>query len=272
MRLPAHAALASAFLALLPLAGCGASHNPDTYAPRAVQQANRVEQGQIVGVRQVRIAAGGETGAAAGAAAGGVLGAQAPGGIFAALGGVSGAMIGGLAGNAAEHRLVDTTAWEYVVRIAGKPDLVSVTQRDPQPLSIGQRVLVIAGNQARIVADYTVATTLPAPSAEPPATPRLPQPGPGQDAVAPALPLPAGPPAGPPAGQAMAAGAPSGAALAGVTPASLTAPLPPPVAEPVTISLPLPAAVTAHLPPPLAPPVLVPAPVAPRAMPLTLSD
>ena len=70
LRLPAHAALASAFLALLPLAGCGASHNPDTYAPRAVQQANRVEQGQIVGVRQVRIAAGGETGAAAGAAAG----------------------------------------------------------------------------------------------------------------------------------------------------------------------------------------------------------
>jgi len=31
-----------------------------------------------------------------------------------------------------------------------------VTQKDAKPLAVGQRVLVIGGNQARIVADYTV--------------------------------------------------------------------------------------------------------------------
>ncbi|RYI98847.1 MAG: hypothetical protein EON47_18430, partial [Acetobacteraceae bacterium] len=38
----------------------------------------------------------------------------------------------------------------------------SVTQRDTTPLVVGQRVLVISGNQARIVPDYTT---------QPPATP-----------------------------------------------------------------------------------------------------
>ena len=35
-------------------------------------------------------------------------------------------------------------------------DLLSVTQKDAVPLAIGQKVLVIAGNQARVVPDYTV--------------------------------------------------------------------------------------------------------------------
>ena len=149
---------------LLPLVACGGGYSPDVYATRAVQQANKVEQGVVAGVRRINVVAGGETGAAAGAAAGGVLGSQAPTGIFSALGGVGGAVIGGLAGSAAEHRFVDTVAWEYVVRVTGKTELISVTQRDERPLAVGQKVLVIAGNQARIVPDYIVA-------AEPPAAP-----------------------------------------------------------------------------------------------------
>jgi outer membrane lipoprotein SlyB len=68
----------------------------------------------------------------------------------------------------------ETRAFEYVVR---KPngELISVTQRDVTPLVLGQKVLVIAGNQARIVPDYTVTAaptpaaspTTPAPSAQP---------------------------------------------------------------------------------------------------------
>jgi outer membrane lipoprotein SlyB len=148
--------------ALALLAGCKTDYSPDTYATRAVQQANRVEQGMVVGRREVQVSAEGSTGAATGAAAGGVLGAQTPGGgIGAALGGVGGALIGGLIGTATEHAVVDTKAFEYVVRTA-KQELVSVTQRDTTPLVVGQRVLVIAGNQARIVPDYTT---------QPPATP-----------------------------------------------------------------------------------------------------
>jgi outer membrane lipoprotein SlyB len=38
---------------------------------------------------------------------------------------------------------------------------VSVTQKDATPLPIGQKVLVIAGKQARIVPDYTVEIAKP---------------------------------------------------------------------------------------------------------------
>ncbi len=189
------------FAALLPLAACGTGYSPDVYSTRAVQQANKVEQGVIVGVRRINISAGGETGAAAGAAAGGVLGSQAPSGIFSALGGVGGAVIGGLAGSAAEHRFVDTVAHEYVVRVSGKSDLISVTQRDERPLAVGQKVLVIAGNQARIVADYTVAVEPPVAPGPPVAAPAAaPPPAPQPEPVRsePAIPLMPAPVAAPP--------------------------------------------------------------------------
>jgi outer membrane lipoprotein SlyB len=154
------ASLAAALM--LALAGCRADYSPDTYATRAVQQANKVEQGMVVGRRDVAVTAEGSTGAATGAAAGGVLGAQTPGGgIAAALGGVGGALVGGIIGTTAEHVAGDTRAFEYIVRTA-KEELISVTQRDTTPLVVGQRVLVISGNQARIVPDYTT---------QPPATP-----------------------------------------------------------------------------------------------------
>lgn len=144
-----------ALISAATVAACGQRYSPNTYATRAVQQANKVEQGTVVGRRLVKVSAEGSTGAAAGAAAGGVLGAQAPGaGIVSALGGVGGALVGGLVGTAAEHTVVDTRAYEYVVRTA-KGDLLSVTQSDKTPLAIGQNVLLIAGNQARIVPDYT---------------------------------------------------------------------------------------------------------------------
>ncbi len=143
--------------ALAALAGCKPDYSPNTYASTAVQQAAKVEQGIVVGVRQVGVAAAGTTGAVTGAAAGGALGATAPqsGGVAATLGAIGGSLIGGLVGSGVEHAAGDTTAWEYIVR---KPDgtLISVTQKDEAPLGIGDRVLVIAGSQARIVPDYTV--------------------------------------------------------------------------------------------------------------------
>ncbi len=138
------------------LAACGDRFSPDVYATRAVQQADKVEQGIIVGVRQVRVSAEGSTGAAAGAAAGGVLGAQAPGGgIVSALGGVGGALVGGIIGKGAEHTVVDTNAYEYIVRTSGNA-LMRVTQQDREPLRRGQQVLLIMGTQARVVPDYTL--------------------------------------------------------------------------------------------------------------------
>ncbi|WP_456316540.1 sulfur carrier protein ThiS [Teichococcus cervicalis] len=162
-------------LALLALAGCSPSYSPDTYASRAVQQANKVEAGVVVGRRAVQISADGSTGAAAGAAAGGVAGTRVGGGdITSAFAGIGGGLIGGLLGAATEKGVGSTDGFEYIVR---KPngEMISVTQRDATPLDIGQKVLVIAGAQARIVPDYTVGDAPPGAAAAPAPAPGRPR-------------------------------------------------------------------------------------------------
>ena len=165
--------------AALALAACTPSYSPDTYAAAAVQQASKVEAGVIVGVRKVGVQAAGTTGAIAGAAAGGIAGSQAP--VGSALTTLGGTLVGGLIGTGVERATGDTTAFEYIVR---KPnnEMISVTQKDATALEVGQKVLVIAGSQARIVPDYTVAPPKPeapaipaAVTAEPIAPPRPPQ-------------------------------------------------------------------------------------------------
>lgn len=176
------------------LAACGQRFSPDAYATRAVQQMNRVEQGVVIGRRNVAVQADGTTGATSGAAAGGIIGAQSPGGdMTRAIGGVGGALVGGLFGAATERVAGDTTATEYIVRKTNG-DLVSVTQRDATPLDIGQRVLVIGGAQARIVPDYTQPVPGEAPAAAPPASIQDPAPPPFVPAVAPPVPVPIFPP------------------------------------------------------------------------------
>jgi len=138
------------------LAGCGSTHSPDIYSASAVQQANKVDAGVIIGYREVMISANGTTGAVTGGAAGGVLGSQVGGSSFdQALGGVAGSAIGSVLGNTIEHVTGDTKGWEYIVR-KNNGELISVTQVEPKPLSLGQKVLVIAGSQARIVPDYSI--------------------------------------------------------------------------------------------------------------------
>jgi outer membrane lipoprotein SlyB len=137
------------------LSGCGPNYSPNTYATNAVQQANKVDSGVIVGVRPVEISASGTVGGVAGAAAGGVAGSQVGVGATSALGAIGGSIVGGIAGVTAEHVVGDSNGFEYIVRKANG-DLVSVAQKDEKPLFVGQKVLVIAGAQARIVPDYTV--------------------------------------------------------------------------------------------------------------------
>jgi len=150
-------ALRPAVPLLLLLAGCTPSLAPDIYATRAVQQANRVEQGIVVQARRVRVEADGTTGAAAGAGIGAAAGGAATvGNSFArTLGAIGGGVVGGLVGSATERATGDTTAHEYIVR-RGDGVLLSVTQRDAVPLALGQRVLVITGAQARVIPDETM--------------------------------------------------------------------------------------------------------------------
>ena len=208
---------------LIALAGCGPNYSPDTYSTAAVQQANKVERGVIVGVRKVDVSSPGTVGAIAGGAAGGALGAQVPGSTLGAtFGAIGGTVLGGLIGTTVEHTTADTTAFEYIVR---KPsgDMVSVTQKDKDALAIGQTVLVIAGSQARIVPDYTTPEPTPAPALAPIVVSPLPAltPGPPPGAASAEK-----PPESAPAPSAAAPGVPlqipSGPAAAKeVTPSSL---------------------------------------------------
>ena len=139
-------------LSVFLLAGCASNYSPNTYASNAVQLANKVDAGIVVGFREVNITASGTVGAVTGGAVGGVLGAQYADSALAAVGGTA---VGALVGSALDHAAGDTMGWEYIVRKANG-DMLSVTQREKTPLPLGQKVLVIMGPQARVVADYSV--------------------------------------------------------------------------------------------------------------------
>jgi outer membrane lipoprotein SlyB len=184
-------------IAALPLSACGPSYSPDTYTSNAVQQANKVDSGVVVGVRPVQISAQGAVGGVAGAAAGGVAGSQVGVGATSTFAAIGGSLIGGIAGVTAEHIVGDTNGFEYVVR---KPngDMVSVAQKDEKPLRLGQKVLVIAGAQARIVPDYTAPSEAPATVAGAKPDGKSPTPdGPGPKAADANLPEPPATPVGP---------------------------------------------------------------------------
>jgi outer membrane lipoprotein SlyB len=241
------------------LAGCSPTYSPDTYASNAVQQANKVDRGVVIGVRPVDVSADATLGAATGAAAGGAIGSTAGGSVTSTLGAVGGALLGGLVGTGAEKAVANTTAWEYIVR---KPngDLVSVTQKDAKPLSIGQKVLVIAGNQARIVPDYTADVVTHAPAAPPqPPPPAVPPPI-TETPLPPvgATPATAAPVAAPQTAPAAAPATPATitpapATPAPVTPPQVTPPQTPPAPAPQTGGGPIqlaPAATAQPIPPP----------------------
>ena len=163
-----------AALSLFALAGCASDYSPNTYASNAVQLANKVEPGTIVGFREVSISAAGNVGTVTGGATGGLLGSQYGGTPFAAVGGTA---VGAMLGTALDHAAGDTTGWEYIVR---KPnsDMLSVTQREKKPLELGQRVLVIIGPQARVVPDYSVPAEMPVMKVEAKPEPKLESPRP----------------------------------------------------------------------------------------------
>src|SRR5258708_36693913 len=94
------------------LAGCGPDYSPNTYSPTAVQQANKVEPGVIVGVRRIDIAAPGTTGAIAGAAAGGIAGSTATEGVGSALTALGGGLVGGILGSTVDKKINDTFGYE----------------------------------------------------------------------------------------------------------------------------------------------------------------
>lgn len=137
------------------LGACAPPYSPNIYAADAVQQANKVDRGIVIGYREVTISDDGTVGAVTGGAAGGILGAQnEDSSIPTALTALGGSVVGGLVGSTIQHATGDTTGWEYIIQETSG-NLISVTQRQMSPLPVGQKVLVIEGRQARVVPDYS---------------------------------------------------------------------------------------------------------------------
>lgn len=263
---------ATAVALLATLSGCGPSYSPNTYSAAAVQQANPVERGEVVGVRQVMVSADATVGTVTGGAAGGIAGSQVDhGGPITALSTLGGTVIGGIVGNGVEHAEGDTTAFEYIVREDAKGSLVSVTQKDKVPLAVGERVLVIAGKQARVVPDYTVSLPTTTPPAKPKVAARIPPTAPAAGVTATALPpVPEASAPGVSAPPVATASAPAPAGtmsptvaappFAALPPASASAPPPSPSpGTPVSLALPSTAAPPPTAVQPSAPVEVVPA-------------
>ncbi|HEU5048153.1 MAG TPA: glycine zipper 2TM domain-containing protein [Rickettsiales bacterium] len=134
------------------LTGCN-DYSPDSYNASGMQQVGKVDRAVVKSFRQVNVsdpALG--LGAGVGGVAGGVAGAQIGQGGGSALAAVGGALVGAAAGAVIQHEASKTTAYEYVLQ-KSNGDLITLAQKQDTPLAVGQHVLVLYGEQARIIPD-----------------------------------------------------------------------------------------------------------------------
>lgn len=146
--------LLSALAIIVAGSACTPKISPDTYSVGSVGQVNRVVRGTIVSSRLVAISgtqsgAGAATGIAAGGVAGSAMGGNTRTNVLGAIGG---AVVGGIAGAAIEESSTRQQGMEYVVETENGALLTVVQGTDPS-LSVGQRVLVMYGQRARVIAD-----------------------------------------------------------------------------------------------------------------------
>ena len=132
---------------------CTTNINPDTYTVGSTQRAQRSVSGVIVSARPVNVQGTSQTGTLIGAAAGGVAGSAIGGGTRAnILGALGGAVLGGIAGNMVEKGITNQTGVEYTVRTNNGENITLVQGTSPT-FAVGQKVLIVYGKEARIIAD-----------------------------------------------------------------------------------------------------------------------
>lgn len=139
---------------VLALGACTSNISPDTYSANSVGEVSSTEPATVLSAEVVNVEGGSGTnaGGLAGGAIGGVAGSTVGGGtrahVIGAIGGaVLGSIIGNKAGTAASHQ----QAVRYVIKTDAGRTLTLV--QGPQPtFAVGQRVLLVQGDRARIIA------------------------------------------------------------------------------------------------------------------------
>ena len=156
--------LAAALAASLALGGCASlppgltspqQYSPTTYAPQAMQQAQQVQVGTIISIVPVTVRASGTAstiGTGLGAAVGGLLGHSVGQGNGRTLATVAGVVAGGIGGGIATQHLYAQSALQITVQMAGCTggygctEAITQAASAAQPLHVGQRVEIVAGN------------------------------------------------------------------------------------------------------------------------------
>ncbi|SBV94350.1 putative Outer membrane lipoprotein [uncultured Alphaproteobacteria bacterium] len=140
--------------AALAVAGCTSAPSASSYSRNQALQAQNVEKGRIVSMRDVQVeGTKSGVGSGAGAVAGGVAGSFIGGGWRSnVLGAVGGAVLGGIGGSAAEEAITSTTGTEFVVQL-DNGRTIAVVQANDANLAPGDRVIVLQGGQTRVVPD-----------------------------------------------------------------------------------------------------------------------
>lgn len=136
----------------LALAACTTNVSPDTYSVGSVGQVNRTIQATIVNARTVNIEGTQGVGAATGIGAGAVAGSAMGSGRGSALGAIGGAVVGGIAGAMIERNATAQGGMEYIVQTSNG-NLMTIVQGSEPKLHVGEKVFVLYGSPARILAD-----------------------------------------------------------------------------------------------------------------------
>ena len=140
-------------LLLAAASGCTSNIAPNTYSVGSVGQVNRTVGAVVVSVRSVRVDGSGGGGSLAGGATGAVAGSSlGNGGRANAAGAIGGAVVGAIAGAAIERGVSSQDALEYVVQTKND-NLLTIVQGSAPRFAEGDRVLVLYGSPARLIAD-----------------------------------------------------------------------------------------------------------------------
>lgn len=134
------------------LTGCVSDVSPASYSVGSVGQVNRVVRGVVISTRTVQIAGttglGASSGAVAGAAAGSTIGNSDASSVAGAVGA---AVVVGLVGAAIEENATKQTGIEYVVETDTGAVLTLVQGVGDEQINVGERVLVMYGERARLI-------------------------------------------------------------------------------------------------------------------------
>ncbi|WP_024303408.1 glycine zipper 2TM domain-containing protein [Pseudogulbenkiania sp. MAI-1] len=128
------------------LAGCATSDSAAVYSKGQMRQAQSVEFGTVVSVRNVLMEGdNNELLTLGGAALGGIAGSTIGHGRGAAAGTIAGALAGGFGTQAAQRSLGTKNALEITVKLDRSGRMLSIVQEADIPFAVGQRVRVLTG-------------------------------------------------------------------------------------------------------------------------------